>query len=96
LPQDFSLAERNYDSALEADAKVSVPVALALAKVRTRMAFAQAWDTTRSINVGEVGSTITKRAGEVVDMELALVGVLMALLLLLVKLRERLYRTHPM
>lgn len=72
---------------------MAVPVGLALAKLRARVAFAHAWDTTNNINIGDVGAKITKRAGELVDLELALVGLLLVLLMLLVKLRERLYRT---
>lgn len=93
--QDFSLAERNYDSAVEVNPNIQVPVSLALAKLRVRQFWASSLQSASETDLYTLGSHLAVQVDQVADLEIVAMAMLFGLLVYLVKLRERWYRTTP-
>lgn len=97
LPQDFNLAERNYDTAIEVNPNVKVPVYLSLAKLKVRQAWARPYQLLSGAPdvAGLASGAFTSALSGVentVDTDTVLMAVLCALLALLVHWREQWYR----
>ena len=93
--QDYALAQRNYDAAVEADPRVKVPVSLALAKLRAKQSWVHFLDSATSFDAAHTLRLGTESMREVAEEDTVLLVFLAFLLGALVRLRHQLYRRGP-